>query len=449
MGFNRFYLSVIIYVVLITICSFTFFYFLTVTNQLTTAAGTGIIAVLIMFRFIYYVNRTNRMLGDFFIYMKEEDPSLTYTRKYTDRNFKGLSRKMELLIREFKEDRLEKEVQARYLQTIVDNVTTGIISFDQSGYVHLMNNAARELLNIRKLNTIDELNHCYPELGSGIRFLKPRDQMTEKIIAKGKFHHLSINAAVIRMKGIRNHIITLNDIKYQMEEQEIESWKKLIRVINHEILNSITPIITLTTAIKKRLLKKQDKKAMRKVNEKDIRYALDSTDIIEERSRGLINFIDRYRKLTRLVPLQLSSVNIQELFQRIQFLFKEEPGMKGITLKVDYQETDTLMADPKMLEQMMINLVKNSMEALENIKDPFIKLDYCLDEEQRKIIRIRDNGTGIEPETLVQVFVPFFTTKEGGSGIGLSLCRQIMRMHKGEIHIDSEPGEGTEVKLRF
>jgi len=449
MGFNRFYLSVIIYVVLITICSFTFFFFLTVTNQPTTAAGTGIIAVLIMIRFIYYVNRTNRMLGDFFIYMKEEDPSLTYTRKYTDRNFKGLSQKMELLIREFKEDRLEKEVQARYLQTIVDNVTTGIISFDQSGHVHLMNNAARELLNIRKLNAIDELNHCYPELGSGIRFLKPRDQMTEKIVTKGEFHHLSINAAVIRMKGIQNHIITLNDIKYQMEEQEIDSWKKLIRVINHEILNSITPIITLTTAIKKRLQKKQDKKAVKEVNEKDIQYALDSTDIIEERSKGLINFIDRYRKLTRLAPLQLSSVDMKDLFQRIQFLFKEEPGMKGVTLKVEYQETGMLMADPKMLEQMIINLVKNSMEALENINNPFIEIGYYVDEEQRKVIRVKDNGPGIHSEAREQVFVPFYTTKEGGSGIGLSLCRQIMRMHKGEITIDSEPGEGTEVTLRF
>jgi len=381
--------------------------------------------------------------------MKEKDPSLIYTRKYTDRNFKGLSQKMGFLIREFKENRLEKEVQARYLQTIVDNVSTGIISFDQSGYVHLLNNAARELLNIRQLNMIDELNHCYPELGSRVRLLKPRDQMTEKIVTKEKFHHLSINAAVIRMKGIQNHIITLNDIKYQMEEQEIESWKKLIRVINHEILNSITPIITLTTAIKKRLRRKQDKQTMKDVNKKDINYALASTDIIEERSKGLINFIDRYRKLTKLAPLQLSSVDIKELFQKIQLLFKEEPGMKGVTFKVDCQGTGILMADPKMLEQVMINLVKNSMEALENLNNPFIEVGYYVDEEQRKVIRVKDNGVGIDPEAREQIFVPFYTTKEGGSGIGLSLCRQIMRMHKGGISIDSEPGKGTVVKLRF
>jgi len=449
MGFNRFYLSIIIHVVLITIASFTFFYFLTVTNQMTTAAGIGIIGIFLMFRLIYYVNRTNRILGDFFLYLREDNPSLTYTRKYTDRNFKGLNQKLELLIREFKEDRLEKEIQAKYMQTIVNNVTTGIISFDQSGCVHLLNNAARELLNIRQLKMIEELNHYYPGLGSRIMLLNPREQIAEKIITKEKFHLLSINTSIIKMKGIRNHIITLNDIKYQMEEQEIESWKKLIRVINHEIMNSITPITTLTTAIKNKLQKKGIKQIHRDIAENDIRDAVISTDIIEERSKGLINFIDRYRKLTKLAPLEISSVDIKEMCQKIQFLFKEEPGMKGIILKVDCKNKDTLQADPKMLEQVMINLVKNSMEALEGVKNPYIELGYYLDEEQSKVISITDNGVGIEPEAREQVFVPFFTTKQGGSGIGLSLCRQIIRMHRGEIRIDSEPGRGTIVKLRF
>ncbi|KPK85321.1 MAG: hypothetical protein AMS27_07775 [Bacteroides sp. SM23_62_1] len=381
--------------------------------------------------------------------MKEEDPSLTYTRKYADRSFKGLNEKLELLIHEFKEDRMEKEIQAKYLQTIVDNVTTGIISFDHSGSVHLLNNAARELLNIRQLNMIEDLNKYYQGLGSRIMLLKPREEIAEKIIARDKFHYLSINTSIIKMKGIRNHIITLNDIRHQMEEQEIVSWKKLIRVINHEVMNSITPIITLTTTIKNKLQKKQDKKSLSAIDDKDIKDALASSDIIEERSRGLINFIDRYRKLTKLAPLQLASVDIKEMCGKIQFLFKEEPGMKGIRLKVDCKNTEPLQTDPKMLEQVMINLVKNSMEALENVKDPFIELGYYLDEEQRRIITVTDNGAGIEPEALDQVFVPFFTTKEGGSGIGLSLCRQIMRMHQGEIEIDSKPGKGTKVKLRF
>ena len=449
MGFNRFFLSVIIHVVLITIAGFCFFYFLTVTDQPTTAAGIGIIGVFIMFRLIYYVNRTNRILGDFFLYMKEEDPSLTYTKQYIDRSFKGLNQKLEILIHEFKEDRLEKQIQARYLQTIVDNVTTGIISFDHSGYVHLLNNAARKLLNIRQLKMIEELNHYYPGLGSRIMYLKPREEISEKIVTRDKFHHLSINTSIIKMRGIRNHIITLNDIRHQMEEQEIASWKKLIRVINHEVMNSITPILTLTAAIKNKLKKKSAGKSTSDISEKDINDALASSDIIEERSRGLINFIDRYRKLTKLAPLKLGSVNIDEMCRRIRFLFKGEPGMKGIMLKVNCMNTEPLQADPKMLEQVVINLVKNSMEALEKTRDPFIELGYYPDEEQRKVITVTDNGTGIEPETLDQVFVPFFTTKEGGSGIGLSLCRQIMRMHQGEIEIDSEPGKGTVVKLRF
>ena len=449
MAINRFYLSVLINVVLISITAFLFFYFLTVTHQPTTAAGVGIIAIILTGRLIHHVNRTNRILGNFLLYLKDEDPSLSYTEKYTDRNFRGLNQSLSLLIKEFKEDRIDKEIQAQYLQTIVDNVATGIISIDNHGKVRLMNNAARDLLGIDQIKMIQELNELHPGLGTRIQQLKSWGKLTEKFNAGGKLHYLTLNATTIKMKGKSGHIIAMNDIKYQMEEQEIESWRKLIRVITHEIMNSITPITTLTLAIKKKFTIENRQKDIPDLKDEDISEALKSADIIEERSEGLIHFIEKYKTLTKLPPLSIASIDIHKLFDRIQYLFEEPLRQKRIKLEIDTAGLAEILADRKMMEQVMINLLKNAIEAFDNTPDPCILLTAYRDNDGREVIEIHDNGIGIPEDKIDQVFIPFFTTRENGSGIGLSLCRQIIRLHKGEITIKSSEGSGTNVYLKF
>jgi nitrogen fixation/metabolism regulation signal transduction histidine kinase len=200
------------------------------------------------------------------------------------------------------------------------------------------------------------------------------------------------------MKGKSGHIIAINDIKYQMEEQEIESWRKLIRVITHEIMNSITPITTLTLAIKKKFTLKDRPKAVHELNPDDVTEALKSADIIEERSEGLIHFIEKYKTLTKLPPLNLVTIDLPRMFERMQYLFAEHLQQQDIRLEIDTTGLNEIPADRKMMDQ---------------------------------------------------VFIPFFTTRENGSGIGLSLCRQIIRLHKGEITIKSSAGSGTNVYLKF
>jgi len=253
----------------------------------------------------------------------------------------------------------------------------------------------------------------------------------------------------MKSQGEEYTIFTFHDIRGEMEEQEINSWKKLIRVITHEIMNSITPITTLTLAIRKKLEGIKHTKQRSQVSAEDINIALSSTEIIEERSKGLIHFIEKYKKITKLPPLKLSTLDIEDLFKRINVLFHQQFEETGIELLTNIHQAKTLKGDQQMIEQVLINLVKNSMEAFEDQSKPQIVLKSYYDKDRKTVISVSDNGPGIPSAIFEEIFIPFFTTKEEGSGIGLNVCRQIMRLHKGEIYVTSEVKTGTIVNLVF
>jgi len=445
MGSNRFYISVIINCLLIFGSAFLFFYFLQVRQQPSTAAGVAILSLLLTFRLIYYVNRTNRILGNFLSYMHENDPSLHYSVRYVEKNFKGLNEALENLIHEFKENRINLEVQAHYLESILDNVSTGILCFDHSGKIQTMNRAASECLDVKYLEQLHELDKFQSGLGTRILNMRPDTDISETVLHGGKSIQLTIHSSQIKLKREAIHIVALNDISMQMEEQEILSWKKLIRVINHEIMNSMTPIITLSMAIRRKLVKREEAKQVDQLSNVAIEDAIQSASIIEERSNNLVKFIERYKKLTGLPPMKMEHFPAADLFSKIEQLLKEDLKGKGIQIKWPSQCSAEIEADRQMMEQVMINLVKNSMEALRNQEYPEIELSCYKDTDGHICLSVSDNGEGIPEEKLEQVFVPFFTTRDEGSGIGLSLCRQIIRSHNGRTHIESVPGEGTRV----
>ena len=449
MGYNRFYINVFINVIFIALSCLAFIFFLFEKSQLATALLFGFITLFFTGRLIYYVNRTNRILEKFLIYLRENDPSLAFTAKHMQKTFQGFHLSLQQITDELKDRRFEKELQSKYLQTIVENVNTGIISFDREGRVELINKTAKRLLGILRLQSISDINRKYPEFGNRLMELKPGEQCLERFTVSGKINHLSIKTSVLKTMDKQYTILSINDIKTELEDQELDSWKKLIRVITHEIMNSMTPIITLTSAIKRKFSYPNENKPVVNIKRIDMEDALASADIIEERSKGVIHFINQYRKLTKLPPLQVESIDISKLFKRIEYLFKEQLEMKNIRLVTTIQHKKTLMADIRMIEQVLINLVKNAFEALGNVANPVISFVSFLDLEHRIVIQVTDNGAGIPEKYLEQIFVPFFTTKDNGSGIGLSLSKQIMRLHKGEIIIDSKQGKGTTVNLKF
>jgi nitrogen fixation/metabolism regulation signal transduction histidine kinase len=447
MGSNRFYSSIVVHCLLIFAAAFLFFYFLHTRQQPSTAIGIGILAFLLTMHLIYFVNRTNRILGSFLSYMHESDPSLHFSVRYVEKNFKGLNEALEKLIREFKENRIDLEVQSQYLETILDNVSTGILTFNDAGFVRTINYAASESLGTKAITHLSDLDLLYPGLSTTLLNLRSGDQVTETLKKGGGDVLLSLYGSQIKLKQERVHIVALNDITHQMEEQEILSWKKLIRVINHEIMNSMTPIITLSMAIRKKLAKGEQVLPAEQLSKVALQDAIQSAIIIEERSSGLVQFIERYKKLTALPPMNIEEFPAGDLIIKIEKLFKEECREKGIRFLCPSRCNITLEADPQMLEQVLINLVKNSLQALQNTFDPEIELSCFREDDTHVCLSVRDNGEGIPEDKLEQVFVPFFTTREKGSGIGLSLCRQIIRSHNGRTHIESLPGEGTRVVI--
>ena len=447
MGSNRFYISLVVNCLLIFAAAFLCFYFLQARQQPNTAIGIAIVGFLLTFRLIYHVNRTNRILGHFLSHMQEKDPTLHYSASFTDKNFRGLNEALDKLIREFKENRIDLEVQAQYLETILDNVSTGILCFDQHGQVGTLNSSAAELLDVKSIKHLDELDQMFAGLGARIQGMKPDEQHTETIKRKEGFVQLSLHCSQIKLKQDLIQILALNDITHQMEEQEILSWKKLIRVINHEIMNSMTPIITLAMATRKKLDSREGGKAKKELSPDALEDAIQSSTIIEERSKGLVAFIERYKKLTGLPPMKMERFAASDLFLKLEQLFREELQTQGIKLSLPGQCIVHLEADRQMMEQVLINLVKNSLEAVRNCKDPEIDLSCTQGAGGRLYLQVHDNGEGIPPDKLDQVFVPFFTTRENGSGIGLSLCRQIIRSHQGQLQIESSPGHGTTVTI--
>jgi nitrogen fixation/metabolism regulation signal transduction histidine kinase len=432
MGSNRYYITIIFNCMLIFGCAFLFFYFLQVRQQPSTATGIGILALILTFRLIYFVNRTNRILGHFISYMHEQDPSLHYSIRYVKKHFRGLHESMERLITELKESRINLELQAHYLESILDNVSTGIFCFDNSGKILTMNRKASLYLHVERLTHMEELDRKQPGLSNRILEMRPETEITETLADGGKSIKLAIYHSRIILKNEDVHIIAVNDISMQMEEQEILSWKKLIRVINHEIMNSMTPIITLSMAIRRKLARGDR-----------LEDAIQSASIIEERSKDLVQFIERYKKLTALPPMKVERFPAGDLFEKMEQLFREELKDKGVCLKRTLKCNGELEADRQMLEQMLINLIKNSMEALENCENPEINLSCYPNSNNHICLTVGDNGEGIMKDKQEQVFVPFFTTREKGSGIGLSLCKQIIRLHHGSIDIKSTPGQGT------
>jgi signal transduction histidine kinase len=241
----------------------------------------------------------------------------------------------------------------------------------------------------------------------------------------------------------------MSNIQSELEEKEMEAWQNLVRVLTHEIMNSVTPISSLAGVVEEELQKKLETNhlSMQRDEAEDMHL---SVQTISKRSEGLIKFVKEFRSLTHIPKPKVLQVAVKPLLDELAMLHKKELADNNIAISVLVEpETMMVMADKTLIEQVLINLIKNAIQAFGEKTDKKISLYAHLNETGNVLISVKDNGTGIEPEALEKIFIPFFSTKKTGSGIGLSLSRQIMRQHEGNISVKSEMGEGTEFVLRF
>lgn len=409
----------------------------------------GLLIVGMSIALFSYVERFQKELGTFLMSIKHRDFSLNFSTVNQGKNTRQLHEAFNTILGSYRDLRVEKEVHYQYLQNIIEHIRVALICFKADGEVVLMNQAAHGLLGRPYLGNINGLNKVSDVLYDTIASLDPGEQVLKKLVLKGELHHLAIHKSSFKLVEGAFNLVSLQNIKSELEEQEVESWQKLIRVLTHEIMNSVTPVLSLTGALGRQLETLPDESST-PFSEDSLHDFQQGIRAIENRSEGLLQFVHAYRNLTRIPTPQIEPVRIQMIFDRLQYLFKEEWEKAGIEveLSVDPQELEILV-DPNLLDQVLINLIKNAMEAVRERKGGTLSLHAFAGQNERTIIQVADNGKGIDRELQEKIFIPFFTTKKQGSGIGLSLSRQIMRLHKGNITFQSEPEEGTVFTLAF
>ncbi len=406
-----------------------------------------VIWILLIISLITYVTHTNRTLKAFF-------DSLRYID--TVKNSKGKGRSFEELDKLYQEIagiihqvELEREIDRQYFRYLVDHAGAGIISFSEAGDIEIINQAARKLLKINRLKNISDLGALSPELPVIMNTLKPGHQKLLKMNVDNEIVGLSLRLAEYRISGRKIRLVSLQNIRNELEDEELDAWQKLIRVLTHEIMNSITPVNSLTNTIIRMLESDGRPKRRDEVDDGILANALEGLHSIEKRNKGLIGFVQSYRSLTRIQKPMFTRVDIESMFMNIGRLVKEELESARIHLFIVTEPSGlSVEADEKLLEQVMINLINNSRHALSEAAHPEIQLSAKTDHDL-VIIEVRDNGSGIPADIIGNIFIPFFTTRAEGSGIGLSLSRQIMRLHGGNISVKSQPGVETVFTLKL
>lgn len=447
MVYKNFRLHCVIRVLLLGTTIFLFFYLLLQTALYATIVIVASVIVYQIYALIHFVEKTNRDLTRFLEAIKHTDFSQTFSGTGLGSSFEPLKKVFNEVIEQFRRARSEKEEHFRYLQTVVQHVGIGLIAFTQDGEIGLINTAAKRLLRVAHLKNIKTLESLSKKLVATLLAMESGGKALIKIDDKTEFLHLAVYATEFKLREQQFTLVSIQNIQSELEEKEMEAWQNLIRVLTHEIMNSVTPISSLASTVNELLEKPKSRSEITPEYISDMRGAVLT---IQKRSEGLLHFVDAYRSLTRIPRPNFKIFHVTELFSGVEQLLRASFKEKTIGLNVRIApESLELTADPEMIEQVLINLLLNAIQALHGKSDAKIELTSRLDERGRVIIQVADNGPGIIPEVLDKIFIPFFTTKPEGSGIGLSLSRQIMRLHRGTITARSEPNVATIFTLRF
>jgi len=451
MVYKNFRFNIVLRIAFLILSIGALFYFITNFDIIITPILVGVFIFIQIFSLINYVDKTNRDLSSFFESIRFSE----FTRKFhiqgMGKSFDELNKAFNDVISEFQKVRSEKEEHYQYLQSILQNIDVSIIAFQKDGTVEMINKSAKKLFQVSSLKNINILQNKSPELVSSLLGLKPGENTLVKINEKDDLLQLIISGTEFKINDRVIILATIKNIQNELEEQEAESWQKIISVLTHEIMNSITPITSLSSTVSGMLklttTNGDDSPVFDQETSEEIYMAVKT---IHKRSSGLLDFVNTYRNLTRLPKPNFKIVRVGEVLSDLMPLFEHESKNSNIKINYSIEPEDLKFSiDTNQIEQVLINLINNSVNALSDNANGVIQINSFLNKRGRVTVQVSDNGKGILPDVLDKIFIPFFTTKKQGSGIGLSLSRQIMRMHGGSINVHSELNVGTTFTLTF
>ena len=449
MVFSRFIWSILAFVAAIVGTSILLGIYLQKPEYPVTSSLLIVLLVVETASLFWYLSRIRRDLLKLINAMINDDPTMKFSRVGRDPYFNAIHAGFNSLISDFRLVRLDREAEQRFFEETVNHVQFGLVAFDGKGEVRMINQAFLELFGLESMVRLDDLLAVSETLPDFLRGFKPGKETLKKLELKEQARHLIFLSSGFILKNEKITLVSVRDISREMDQNEMEAWQKLLRVLRHEILNSISPIKLIAGNLSQRLQKEGKLIDMDRLKEDEADEILTGLETIHRRASGLSVFLDAYTNLYRTPEFKMEQTGVPSLLERISGLFKEQAEGQDTRLEIHCPDPSLkLEMDARMIEQVLINLVKNSLEAVRAQNTREITLSAIRNKKEARI-SIEDTGTGIPAEQMDSIFMPFFSTKESGTGIGLSFSQHIMRLHGGYIRASSTQGKGSKFQLVF
>ncbi|HNW56306.1 MAG TPA: ATP-binding protein [Bacteroidales bacterium] len=443
-------LNIIIRIILIVVISALLGYFLTTGQPVIFSVTCSLIIIAVSVNLIIYLNSLNRKIKFFFDAVRNDDSNLSFPADLKNKSLRELYQSMNRVNQQIQQLKIENRQQEQYFQTLLEHLATGIITFNNNGFILQANSSAKKLLSTDVLTHLQQIERIDKRLYQAIKNIGPSGRRLIAVSTEKGDTQLSLKATEFKAKDENITILSLQDIKKELDEKELESWMKLIKVLMHEIMNSITPITSLSESLSHFYCTENGPVIPGEVNEKTISTTIQGLNVIREQGKGLMSFVESYRKLTRIPKPDKKLFKVSDLLSRVHILYSsvERKNNTDLSFAVEGNDFD-IFGDENLISQVLINLVKNAFEANENNPHGKIRILASLDQNRYPEISVADNGPGISNENIEEIFIPFFTTHENGSGIGLSISKQIMKAHGGSLKVKSVPFKETIFYMSF
>ncbi len=399
---------------------------------------------------ISFLNGVNSKIRFFFDSVRNDDSGINFNPGTTDKTLIELYKSMMEVNKQISRLKLDNLRQEQYFRALIDHLAIGIITYDEKGMILHANKAALKLLSMEVLTHIRQIGRKDQKLASAIDEIKPGENKLVSILNERGETGLSLKATSVNIQSARHIILSIQDIGNELEEKEIESWLKLIRVLTHEIMNSITPITSLSESLSKIYITGNGRIGADQLTESKIETTIQGLNVIREQGKGLLSFVESYREMTRLPLPEKQLFSVSDLLDRVNMLYGSLENNDRARLFIELKNSKAeLYADKNLISQVLLNLLKNALESIGDGIGGKITINFVEGPDHHHEISVSDNGPGIPEENLDKVFVPFFTTRTRGTGIGLSISRQIMKSHGGILKVRSVPGKETVFSLNF
>jgi two-component system, NtrC family, nitrogen regulation sensor histidine kinase NtrY len=444
------YINIILRVVMIVVFSSFLAYFSVVDHSVRFSIICVVIIISMTINMVSYLNSTNKKIRFFFDSVRNDDSNLSFPAEAGNAPLNDLYQSMNRVNHQIQQLKIENRQQEQYFRTLLEHLAAGIITFNDKGFILHANSSAKKLLGIEVLTHLQQIERKDARLFESINGIKPYERKLVAVSSETGEIQLSLKATSFRTNENELVILSIQDIKNELDEKEIESWMKLIRVLMHEIMNSITPITSLSESLSNIYSTGGNPILPEQVNNKTIATTLQGLNVIKEQGKGLMSFVESYRKLTRVPDPEKKLFRATDLMSRVHILYNSLKNSDKTELTVSLSTPELeIYADQNLISQVLINLLKNALEANENNQNGKIRIIASEGSNYHPEICVIDNGPGIPEENLDEIFVPFFTTRQNGSGIGLSISKQIMRVHGGNLKVRSVPDKETVFCLSF